>query len=219
MPMRTHGWGGRVPRNDDEATARILAATRTIIDRRGASTSIADVARELDVTRQTVYRYFASTEELLSATALDAVGALLDRMTERLRGITAADDAVVEGVAGVLEELRDDDYVGLLFRDDRLSVPVVGEITSEIGRVFARSMVDRMDVDWAGSGYTDRELDVVIEIVLRTLQSMVIDPGSPPRSAAALREFLDAWMGASIRGLVAAPRRGVRPDRVSAVRR
>ncbi|MGC4961530.1 TetR/AcrR family transcriptional regulator [Gordonia sp. DT101] len=217
--MRTHGWGGRVPRNDDEATARILAATRTIIDRRGASTSIADVARELDVTRQTVYRYFASTEELLSATALDAVGALLDRMTERLRGITAADDAVVEGVAGVLEELRDDDYVGLLFRTDRLSVPVVGEITSEIGRVFARSMVDRMDVDWAGSGYTDRELDVVVEIVLRTLQSMVIDPGSPPRSAAALREFLDAWMGASIRGLVAAPRRGVRPDRVSAVRR
>ncbi|MGC5257398.1 TetR/AcrR family transcriptional regulator [Gordonia sp. DT218] len=217
--MRTHGWGGRVPRNDDEATARILAATRTIIDGRGASTSIADVARELDVTRQTVYRYFASTEELLSATALDAVGALLDRMTERLRGITAADDAVVEGVAGVLEELRDDDYVGLLFRADRLSVPVVGEITSEIGRVFARSMVDRMDVDWAGSGYTDRELDVVVEIVLRTLQSMVIDPGSPPRSAAALREFLDAWMGASIRGLVAAPRRGVRPDRVSAVRR
>ncbi|NED63627.1 helix-turn-helix transcriptional regulator, partial [Streptomyces sp. SID10244] len=117
--MRTHGWGGRVPRNDDEATARILAATRTVIDRRGASTSIADVARELDVTRQTVYRYFASTEVLLSATALDAVGALLDRMTERLRGITAADGAVVEGVAGVLEELRDDDYVGLLLRDDR----------------------------------------------------------------------------------------------------
>ncbi|MBD1319186.1 TetR/AcrR family transcriptional regulator [Gordonia hankookensis] len=217
--MRTHGWGGRVPRNDDEATARILAATRTVIDRRGASTSIADVARELDVTRQTVYRYFASTEVLLSATALDAVGALLDRMTERLRGITAADGAVVEGVAGVLEELRDDDYVGLLLRDDRLSVPVVGEITSEIGRVFARSMVDRMDVDWAGAGYADRDLDIVVEIVLRTLQSMVIDPGSPGRSASELREFLDVWMGASIRGLVAAPRRGARPNRVSAVRR
>ncbi|NED67347.1 TetR family transcriptional regulator, partial [Streptomyces sp. SID10244] len=69
--------------------------------------------------------------------------------------------------------------VGLLLRDDRLSVPVVGEITSEIGRVFARSMVDRMDVDWAGAGYADRDLDIVVEIVLRTLQSMVIDPGSP----------------------------------------
>ncbi|ROZ83188.1 TetR/AcrR family transcriptional regulator [Gordonia sp. OPL2] len=199
--MRTHGWGGNVPVNDEDAVARILAAARETIDREGSGTGLADVARTLGVTRQTVYRYFRSTDELLSATALDAVGALLGRIEARLRGITAPDAAVVEGLAVCLDELADDRYVGLLLRADRLSVPVVGEITSEMARQFARSMVDRMDVDWVGAGYRFAEIEDIIEIVLRTLQSMVLDPGQPPRSDAELRGFLDRWVGAAVRGL------------------
>ncbi|MDL9936466.1 TetR/AcrR family transcriptional regulator [Gordonia sp. ABSL1-1] len=199
--MRTHGWGGRPPVTDDEAVARILAATRTTIDARGVSTSLADVARALGVTRQTVYRYFAGTDELLAATALDAVDGLLNRMADRLRGITAPDVAIVDGIAGVLEELAADNYVGLLFRPGHVSLPVVGEITSEMGRQFARSMVDRLDVDWGGEGFGEAELDIVAEIVLRALQSMLLDAGSPPRTGADRRRFLDVWCGAAIREL------------------
>ena len=54
--MRTHGWAGSTPASDGEAVARILAAARKAIDARGADISIADVARTLGVTRQTVYR-------------------------------------------------------------------------------------------------------------------------------------------------------------------
>ncbi|MFW0795127.1 TetR/AcrR family transcriptional regulator [Gordonia sp. CPCC 205515] len=199
--MRTHGWGGRVPNTDEEARARILAATRTTIDRRGAATSIADVARELEVTRQTVYRYFHSTDELLAATAVDAVGGLLDRMTQRLAGIEEPDVAVVEGLVGVLEELGRDDYVGLLLRSDRVSIPVVGEFTSSMARDFARSIIGRMDVAWRARGYTDDDLEVIVEIILRTLQSMVLDPGEPPRSSDEWRSFLGSWTGAAIREL------------------
>ncbi|MGV9791845.1 TetR/AcrR family transcriptional regulator [Gordonia sp. NPDC003422] len=199
--MRTHGWGGRVPVNDEEAVARILAATRLTIDRRGAATSLADVARELGVTRQTVYRYFGGTDELLAATAVDAVEGLLERMTARLRGIYEPDTAIVEGIAGVLEELVTDNYVGLLLRADRLSIPVVGEFTSDLARQFAGSVVGRFDVDWASAGYGADELDIITEIVLRTLQSMVLDPGAPPRSGPELRTFLDSWAGAAVREL------------------
>ncbi|MFW0787497.1 TetR/AcrR family transcriptional regulator [Gordonia sp. CPCC 206044] len=199
--MRTHGWGGQVPVNDEEAVARILAAARETIDREGAGTGLADVARTLGVTRQTVYRYFRSTDELLSATAIDAVGALLDRVESRLRGISTADAAVVEGLAAVLEELADDNYVGLLLRAERLSVPVVGDFTSELGRSLAHSMVERMDVAWSATGYGPAEIDDVIEFVLRTLQSMILDPGTPPRSGDDLRRFLDRWAGAAIRAL------------------
>ncbi|MDS1113103.1 TetR/AcrR family transcriptional regulator [Gordonia westfalica] len=206
--MRTHGWSGRVPVNDAEAVARILAATRATIDRRGTATSIADVARELGVTRQTVYRYFSGTEELLSATALDAVEGLLERVMTRLTGITEPDAALVEGIAAVLEELAEDDYVGLLLRADKLSVPVVGGFTSDDARRFARTMVERLEVDWASRGYDDSALDLIAEIVLRTLQSMVLDVMSH-RTGAELRPFLDAWTGAAVRELargdVAAP--------------
>ncbi|ATD72139.1 MULTISPECIES: TetR/AcrR family transcriptional regulator [Gordonia] len=198
--MRTHGWSGRVPVNDAEAVARILAATRTTIDRRGTATSIADVARELGVTRQTVYRYFSGTEELLSATALDAVEGLLERVMTRLAGIAEPDAALVEGIAAVLEELAEDDYVGLLLRADKLSVPVVGGFTSADARRFARTMVDRLEVGWAENGYDAHALDLIAEIVLRTLQSMVLDTESH-RTGAELRAFLDAWTGAAVREL------------------
>ncbi|MDQ2628798.1 MAG: TetR/AcrR family transcriptional regulator, partial [Actinomycetota bacterium] len=92
--MRTRGWGGDVPASDEEAVARILAATRRTIDERGEQTSIADVARTLGVTRQTVYRYFPSTEELLSATAIDGVGDFLDQLAAALAGIADPGNAV-----------------------------------------------------------------------------------------------------------------------------
>ena len=109
--MRTHGWAGSVPIDDAEATARILAAARSAIDEHGVATTISDVARTLGVTRQTVYRYFPSTEALLRATALDAVGAFLERIALRVSGIREPDAAVVEGIDVVLQELPDDRYI------------------------------------------------------------------------------------------------------------
>jgi AcrR family transcriptional regulator len=70
--MRTHGWGGRPPRDDAEARDRILRTTRGRIAEVGTTTT-SEVADLLEVTRQTVYRYFATTEDLLNAAALFAV--------------------------------------------------------------------------------------------------------------------------------------------------
>lgn len=200
--MRTHGWGGSVPVDDAEATARILAAARSAIDEHGVSTTISDVARTLGVTRQTVYRYFPSTEALLQATAFDAVGDFLERIAARIKGIREPDAAVVDGIGAVLDELPDDRYVGLLFSADSMSLFAVGEVTSEAGRGFARSIIERMDVDWTARGYSSADTDVIAEIVVRTLQSMVLDHGDG-RSPAQRRAFLDAWVGAAIRALPA----------------
>ena len=68
--MRTHGWSGSAPATDEEAIARILDAAGKAVDERGADFSIADVARVLGVTRQTVHRYFPSADALLVAAAL-----------------------------------------------------------------------------------------------------------------------------------------------------
>jgi AcrR family transcriptional regulator len=93
--VRTHGWAGRPPLDDDEAVARILVATRACIDTTGASTSIADVARALGVTRQTVYRYFPGTEELLKATALAATDEFVEAIAAHVAQITDPSAAIV----------------------------------------------------------------------------------------------------------------------------
>lgn len=199
--MRTHGWGGQVPDTDEEAQRRILAATRQCIDEKGAATGIADVARVLGVTRQTVYRYFPGTEALLAATSRDAADDFLDRVEARLAGDAEPDQAVVDGICVVLDELSRDRYIGLMLGSAHLSVPVIGDITSGLARTLARATVERLGVDWAAKGFAPDDLDIIVDLVLRTIQSVILDPGTPPRSGAELRDFLDLWVGAAVRGL------------------
>ena len=56
-------------------------------------------------------------------------------------------------------------------------------------------MLRRFDVDWAGLGFTDDDLDELAEHLLRIIQSFVIDPGRPPRSGEELRDYLRRWVG------------------------
>ncbi len=196
--MRTHGWSGSAPASDDEAIARILDAAGKAIDARGADFSIADVARTLGVTRQTVYRYFPSTDALLVASAVHGVSGFLDRLAEHLRGLTDPADAVAEGVATALEWLPKDKHLGLLIEPGRPN-PHAESVTSDIAHDFAHSMVRRFDVDWAGLGYTDTDLVELAEHLLRIIQSFVIDPGRPPRRGEELRDYLRRWVGAAIR--------------------
>jgi AcrR family transcriptional regulator len=196
--LRRHGWSGDLPADDDAAVRRILDATRTCIDRGGDDTGIADVARELGVTRQTVYRYFRTTDDLLTATALDATAAFLTRIEGHLaeHERTPA-DAVVEGVAFTLEQLPREPYLRLLLAPGRVSALSQG-FTSPTALALGRALVDRFPIDWAGAGFAAGDLDELVEHMLRTTQSFVIDPGTPPRTGATLRAYLTRWLAPAI---------------------
>lgn len=195
--MRTHGWAGSAPATDDEAVARILTAASKAIDERGAEFSIADIARTLSVTRQTVYRYFPSTEALLVAAAVHAASDFLDRLATHLQGITDPVDAVAEAIATALEWLPKDKHIGLLIAPGRPNAHTES-VTSDVAVDFARAMLRKFDVDWASLGYRDADLDELAEHLLRIIQSFVIDPGRPPRTAEALRSYLRRWVGAAV---------------------
>lgn len=195
--MRTHGWSGSAPATDEEAIARILEAASAAIDARGADFSITDVARTLGVTRQTVYRYFPSTDTLLVAAAVHAANDFLDRMAVHLQGITDPVEAVAEGIATALEWLPKDKHIGLLIVPGRANAHTES-VTSDVAVQFANSMLRRFDVDWAGFGFTDSDLDELAEHLLRIIQSFVIDPGRPPRTGDDLRNYLRRWVGAAI---------------------
>ncbi|GAC1395366.1 MAG: TetR/AcrR family transcriptional regulator [Mycobacterium sp.] len=196
--MRTHGWSGSAPATDEDAIARILGAAAKAIDAQGADFSIADVARTLGVTRQTVYRYFPSTEALLVAAAVHAASGFLDRLAAHLQGITDASEAVAEAVSTALEWLPEDNHLGLLISPGRAS-PHTESVTSDVALDFAHSMVRRFDVDWTGLGFTDTDLDELAEHLLRIIQSFVLDPGRPPRTGGDLRDYMRRWVGAAIR--------------------
>jgi AcrR family transcriptional regulator len=195
--MRTHGWSGAAPASDEEAVARILAAAGRAIDERGADISIADVARTLGVTRQTVYRYFPSTEALLVEAAVHAAADFLERLATHLQGITDPVEAVAEAIATALEWLPKDKHIGLLVTPGRADAHSES-VTSDVAQQFANAMLRRFDVDWTGLSYTDHELDELAEHLLRIIQSFVVDPGRPPRTGEDLRAYLRRWVGGAV---------------------
>ena len=196
--MRTHGWSGAAPASDEEAVARILAADGKAIDERGADFSIADVARTLGVTRQTVYRYFPSTDALLMQAGVAAAADFLERLASHIQGMTNPMDAAVEAIATALEWLPKDKHIGLLLAPGR-SPALTESMTSDIALQFAQSVVRRFDVDWAAAGFDDADLDELAEYLLRIIQSFVVDPGRPPRTGAELRAYLRRWVAPALR--------------------
>lgn len=201
--MRSHGWNGQPPADANAARSRIIAAARARLTEVG-STSTSEVAELLGVTRQTVYRYYPTTQDLLNAAAMDAVAELesllvkhvLDHLAEH--GGDAA-DAVVEVVAYVYEHLRDDPALKRLIAPGRLSGTVAG-LTAPSSIALGRTWLASLPVDWQATGLdADRQAELV-EHLLRTLQTFVLDPGDPARTGPELRGYLQRWLAPALRG-------------------
>jgi AcrR family transcriptional regulator len=202
--MRTHGWRGHPPRDDAEARDRIVRAARRRLAETGTTTT-SDVAAVLGVTRQTVYRYYATTGDLLDAAAMDAVADLQDDLVKHVTQHLAdtggdAGDAVVEVVAYVYEHLRDDPVLNRLIAPGRISVTVAG-LTAADSIALGRSLLAGFPVDWAAAGLDLQAQRELVEHLLRTLQSLVIDPGHPERSPAELRAYLGRWLAPAVRSI------------------
>lgn len=195
--MRRHGWSGDIPADDEDAERRIIDAARHGIDDRG-TVSVSEVAQSLGVTRQTIYRYFPTQEALLAAAALSAVGAFLDRLAAQLGSITDPTDAVVESIAYTLEELPNDRYLNLVMQPGKASAFTAG-VTSDLAIGFGRSILERLQVDWAAAGFTGSLLDELVELMLRNLQSFIVDPGGTARQGESLRGFLRRWIAPAVR--------------------
>lgn len=193
-----HGWRGDPPGSEAEARERIVGAAVRCVDRYGpGKTGLSDVAHELGVTRQTVYRYFAGTDDLLAAVARSAAGSYLDRLARHLAQVTDPLEVVVEALASTIERLPEERYLSVLLTAGRSGRFFAG-VTSPAAIEFACSLLERTAVDWDKVGYSRAELAELGEFALRVLESLVLDPGTPPRSGPALRDFLRRWVGPAI---------------------
>ncbi|OUS86237.1 TetR/AcrR family transcriptional regulator [Rhodococcus sp. NCIMB 12038] len=189
------GWGGSPPGSDEEASRRIVIAAVELISRNGTAISIADVAESLGVIRQTVYRYFPSTDSLLRAAAIAAVDGFLDRLTQHVAGLEDPAEAVVEAVIYTLNEAPRVPQLGIMLSGSHSHTE---GITSEEALAFGMTMIRRFDVDWERHGYGEHALRELVEYQLRTMQSFFISPGNPPRSQDELREYLRRWVGSAV---------------------
>ncbi|AYE96729.1 TetR family transcriptional regulator [Mycobacterium paragordonae] len=195
--MRSRGWAGATPASDEEAIARILDAVDEVVAETGPAIRLADVARKLGVTRQTVYRYFPNADALLIASGMRAVDGFLDQLAEHVRGLNDPVTAVVESVSFGLENLSGDPQLESVLTDRREGQAVTS-LTSDTAITFCLSAFHRLDVDWNLHGFDDAALAELAEMTLRTVQSLFTDRGQRQRDGVALRRFITRWLGPAI---------------------
>jgi hypothetical protein len=61
-----------------------------------------------------------------------------------------------------------------------------------------RVILHHAQIDWNELGFDEHIIDELVELLLRIIQSMVIAPPEPPRSAAELRAYLHRWIGPAL---------------------
>lgn len=196
--MGRKGWGGAPPADDAEARKRIIDATRAMIDDRGAGqTALAVVADSLGITRRTIYRYFAGTEDLFTAVAEVSMEGFVTDVGTMTANLDVTDQ-LVEVVAHIIERLPHEPLLELLLANDRTNSFSRGMLTPDV-IARCRVMLRHTHIDWAAMGYDDTMLDELIEFLLRNIQSMIIAPADPPRSGARLRNYLRRWIGPALK--------------------
>ncbi|GGV39767.1 TetR family transcriptional regulator [Actinomadura cremea] len=202
--MRTHGWRGDPPRDDDEARRRIIEAMIRCVDRYGVrKVGFTQVAEDLGVTRATVYRYYRNLDELMEAAGLAAAGEFEARMAAQLDHLTAPADIIVELFARAVEQLPHEPYVGMQLTTGH-TIGLGSAVLSDLALTEMKAFLQRMDIDWAALGYDDAELAGLAEYFMRLLLTFL---AVPEATRADLRPFLRRWL---VPGLLAGAVSGAR---------
>ena len=198
--MGYHGWQGNPPGTEDEARRRIVEAATACLDRVGlAKTSLSDVAAEAGVTRQTVYRYFPSLADILSAVAIAGVEEFAGRMERHLASFGSAAEVAVESVVFAVRAVPDEPYLGLLLQAGEADFFTTAVTSSQAFDLGAR-ILRNVPVDWSAVGVTtDADLQGLAEILMRLFISFLQYPSTPALTDDRLRTLVQRWIGPALR--------------------
>lgn len=191
---RKPDWDGRVPASDDDAKERIVQAGMRCVERVGLTkTTIASVAKELRVTRQTVYRHFDSTNSLQLAITFRTGGDLVEKMLKAVERRESFPDRLAEAVAYLARHLPHDAYLGQYFALDKKTVKHAPQVFSDRTLQFCSQMLMTMYPDNQPQPSEKWFHDLALH-AFRLLFTIVAIPEEPKRSPQALRAYLNQFL-------------------------
>ncbi len=190
-------WGRDAPLTDEQARERLIDAAERCFERHGVTkTTIEDIAREANVSRRTVYRYFAGRDELIVGVFMRETDQIFDDVVAFMEQQPTYADAAVESLLYAVDLIRDATYVQPLldaesaaFTTSRVGASRVffDRVKEAAGPYFAR-------IQEAGEVRADLEFDDVAEWLVRIMLSLLNTPSPVGRDRDGYRELLRTFM-------------------------
>ena len=170
---------------------RLLDAAQAMIEDSGwSSVTMARIGERAGVSRQTVYNEFGNKHGLAEQLAMRELARFLDVVRERM----SAETTLVEGIRAACEGALLMGEQSLLVRTIVTSLPEEQDadflqiLTTESGEIVeaAVEVVKQCVVElYPPSPFSDAELEVAVEVVVRLVLSAITRPSKPAREAAA----------------------------------
>lgn len=163
----------------DEIRSRVLDAAYEQFSAMGVRRStVDDVARRANVSRITVYRRFATKDELVDQVVLREYRRYFDRFRADIRDAPTAADRVVMGFVSSLRTIRGNPIIGGLLTAEPDTV--VGSMIGDQGRTVAmvrEFVADRLRREQRdGQVSTEIDADMVAELMVRICASFLAIP-------------------------------------------
>lgn len=202
-------WGTDAPFDTDAARERLINAAEACFLRYGVmKTTVEDVAAFANVSRATVYRYFAGRDELILGVLLRDGGRFLEVLGHQLDAAQDLETAIVDGVLHTLAAVERDENLALLFAPEAagLTTSIAGasDALFEMTALFLRPHFEKGLAD--GTLRIGLDLDDAAEWTLRSILTLITVDGPRKRTEAQLRSFLQTYL---VPALIAAPRHPV----------
>ena len=170
---------------------RLLDAAQTMIEESGwSSVTMARIGERAGVSRQTVYNEFGNKHGLAEQLAMRELARFLDVVRDRM----SAETTLVDGIRAACEGALLMGEQSLLVRTIVTSLPEEQDadflqiLTTESGEIVeaAVAVVKQCVVElYPPSPFSDAELEVAVEVVVRLVLSAITRPSKPAREAAA----------------------------------
>ncbi len=172
----------------NETQQRILAAAITCVKQWGVEkTSLNDIAKQAGVTRPTVYRYFASRNEVLTTALMQSAYALGERIMAHMGGMADPVERYVETIVFAIEQIPNEPYLSIVMGSDFMSYVAADALSNQEGWALCLALM-RLILD--GIDLADDALQDITEVTIRLVLSLLTTTGPRKRSPDELRLLL-----------------------------